>query len=92
MKKANIALAAVCGIALLAIASLSPAAAGAKRYHADSHWRKGAPDIVVKDGRARRLGGGQRRYFGLERFGADPGRGFGVGPDSYECFGYDCNW
>ncbi len=25
-------------------------------------------------------------------FGADPDRYFGVGPGSYECFGYDCNW
>lgn len=22
----------------------------------------------------------------------DPDRYFGVGPGSYECFGYDCNW
>jgi hypothetical protein len=25
-------------------------------------------------------------------FGADPDRYFGVGPGSYECYGYDCNW
>jgi hypothetical protein len=25
-------------------------------------------------------------------FGADPRRYFGVGPGSYECYGYDCNW
>ena len=25
-------------------------------------------------------------------FGADPDRYFGIGPGSYECFGYDCNW
>ena len=24
--------------------------------------------------------------------GADPDRYFGIGPGSYECFGYDCNW
>jgi hypothetical protein len=34
--------------------------------------------------------GGQRRYF--RYFGVDPGVGFGVGPNSYECIGYDCNW
>ena len=50
--------------------------------------------MIVKDGRPRRFGAGQRRYFGLERgyFGVDPGVGFGVGPNSYECYGYDCNW
>ena len=94
MKKASAHLAALGGIALIAIASVSPAWAGAKRYHADSHWRKGGPDIIVKDGLRRRIGGGPLRYFGLERryFGVDPGRGFGVGPNSYECYGYDCNW
>jgi hypothetical protein len=25
-------------------------------------------------------------------FGADRDRYFGVGPGSYECYGYDCNW
>lgn len=25
-------------------------------------------------------------------FGASPDRYFGVGPGSYECYGYDCNW
>ena len=25
-------------------------------------------------------------------FGADPDRYFGIGPGSYECFGFDCNW
>jgi hypothetical protein len=25
-------------------------------------------------------------------FGDDPDRYFGVGPGSYECYGYDCNW
>ena len=90
MKKTSAHLAALGGIALIAIASVSPAEAGAKRCHADSHWRKGGPDIVVKDGLRRR----PLRSFGLERryFGVDPGRGFGVGPNSYECYGYDCNW
>jgi hypothetical protein len=94
MKNASAYLVALAGITLIAIASVSPGSAGAKRYQADAHWRQGGPDIIVKDGRTRRLGGGQRRYFGLERryFGVDPGRGFGVGPNSYECYGYDCNW
>jgi hypothetical protein len=94
MKKTSASLAALAGITLIAIASVSPASAGAKRHHADAHWRQGASDIIVKDGLRRRFGGGQRRYFGLERryFGVDPGRGFGVGPNSYECYGYDCNW
>jgi len=94
MKKASAYLAALVGITLIAIASVSPAVAGAKRYHANPYWRQGGPDIVIKDGHRRRLGSGQRRYFGLERgyFGVDPGRGFGEGPNSYECFGYDCNW
>jgi hypothetical protein len=30
--------------------------------------------------------GGGNIHFG------DPDRYFGVGPGSYECFGYDCNW
>jgi hypothetical protein len=89
MKKASAHLAAI-AITLIAIASVSPASAGAKRHHADSQWRQGAPDIIVKDGLRRRFGGGQRRYF--RYFGVDPGRGFGVGPNSYECYGYDCNW
>jgi hypothetical protein len=94
MKKASAYLAALAGIVLIAIAAVSPASAGSKRHHADPHWRQSGPDIIVKDGRPRRIGGGQRRYFGLERgyFGVDPGRGFGVGPNSYECYGYDCNW
>ena len=25
-------------------------------------------------------------------FGADPDRYFEIGPGSYECFGYGCNW
>jgi len=25
-------------------------------------------------------------------FGADPDRYFGIGPGSYDCYGYDCNW
>jgi hypothetical protein len=94
MKNASAYLAALAAITLIAMAAVSPATAGAKRHQADSQWRQGGPDIVVKDGRPRRLGGGQRRYFRLERgyFGADPDRGFGVGPNSYECYGYDCNW
>jgi hypothetical protein len=31
-------------------------------------------------------------YRPYRRFGGDPGRYFGVGPGSYECYGYDCNW
>jgi hypothetical protein len=89
MKNASAYLAALAGITLIAMASVSPAAAGAKRHQADPHWRQGGTDIVVKDGRPRRLGG-QRRYF--RYFGVDPGVGFGVGPNSYECIGYDCNW
>jgi hypothetical protein len=90
MKKASAHLAALAGIALIAIAAVSPASAGAKKHRADAQWRQGNTDIVVKDGRPRRLGGGQRRYF--RYFGVDPGVGFGVGPNSYECYGYDCNW
>ena len=87
MKKASAALAAIGGITLIAIASMSPAEAGTKRQKADRHWRQAGPEIVVKEGVRGRSGKGQRPYFG-----ADPGRGFGVGPNSYECFGYDCNW
>jgi hypothetical protein len=31
-------------------------------------------------------------YRPYRRFGVDSGRYFGVGPGSYECYGYDCNW
>jgi hypothetical protein len=94
MKKASVYPAVLAGIALIAIAAVSPASAGAKRHYADSQWRQGGPDIIVKNGRPRRLGAGQCRNFGLEHryFGIDPGVGFGVGPNSYECYGYDCNW
>jgi hypothetical protein len=93
MKKTSAHLATIAGIVLIAIASSPPAQAGTKRQHADSQWRQGGPDIVVKDG-VRRRSGGERRSIGQERryFLGDPGRNFGVGPDSYECFGYDCNW
>jgi len=71
-----------------------PASADARRYHAGPHWRQGGPDVIVGDGLRRRLGDGQRRYFGQRRryFGVEPGLDFGVGPNSYECHGYDCNW
>src|SRR5262245_19246511 len=95
MRKASARLvAALAGIALIAIASASPASAESRRHRPDSHWRHGAPDVVVSDEVRRRLGGGQRRYLGQSRryFGADPDRSFGVGPGSYECYGFDCNW
>ena len=71
-----------------------PASADARRYHAGPHWRQGGPDVIVGDGLRRRLGDGQRRYFGQRRryFGVEPGLDFDVGPNSYECHGYDCNW
>ena len=31
-------------------------------------------------------------YRPYRRFGVEYGRYFGVGPGSYECYGYDCNW
>jgi hypothetical protein len=34
----------------------------------------------------------KRSYQYRGYFGADPDRYFGVGPGSYECYGYDCNW
>jgi hypothetical protein len=94
MTTANIALAAIGGITLLAIVSVAPGAAENRRYHTSAHWRHGAPDVIVSDGLRRGLGDGQRRYLGQDRryFGADPDRYFGVGPNSYECVGYDCNW
>ena len=34
----------------------------------------------------------KRLYQNYGYFGVDPERYFGVGPGSYECYGYDCNW
>jgi hypothetical protein len=45
--------------------------------------------VVPKSQDATRPHRSRRLY---QYFGADPDRYFGVGPGSYECFGYDCNW
>ena len=47
------------------------------QYRYDRHWRY-------------RYARRPYQYRGY--FGADPRRYFGVGPGSYECYGYDCNW
>jgi hypothetical protein len=48
-----------------------------ERYRKAQHWR-------YRDAK--------RPYQYRGYFGTDPGRYFGVGSGSYECYGYDCNW
>jgi hypothetical protein len=70
-----------CLVAAIALGGLTPASFAAQKLppahrHHAHHHRHGATSIT-----------GTGRYFG-----ADPDRYFGIGPGSYECFGYDCNW
>jgi hypothetical protein len=87
MKIAGIVLAAVSGLALFGLASAAPASAGHHwRRHRDAHrpyqsqdaWRRRAAPRI-----------GTRRDYSFDDRWA---RYFGVGPNSYECIGYDCNW
>jgi hypothetical protein len=74
----------VCLVAAIALSGLAPASFAAEksppahRHHAHRHHH-GATRITIRQASG--------RYFG-----ADPDRYFGIGPGSYECFGYDCNW
>jgi hypothetical protein len=56
-----------------------------------------AKEVASRGGRYRnarhwRYRHAKRPYHYRGYFGADPRRYFGVGPGSYECYGYDCNW
>jgi hypothetical protein len=88
MKKTSTYLAAIGGITLFAVASVVPAAADPSGYHGNAHWSR------HHDGRDVIFGVKPRRHLneGRQYFGDDPGRYFGVGPGSYECYGYDCTW
>ena len=90
MMQASTGLAVIGGIGLLVLVSAPPASAGPDR----DHWRWGDAKQhqghIDKRGRKRpKVLFGARRY---PYFGVEPGRNFGVGPDSYTCTGYDCNW
>jgi hypothetical protein len=85
MKKASAYLAAIGGITLFAVASVVPASADPWGYHRKARHH-GGRDIIFEVKPRRHLNEG-RHYFG-----DDPGRYFGVGPGSYECYGYDCTW
>jgi hypothetical protein len=91
--------AAASAIAFL-IVTAAPARSqpGAMSLHYDSN-----NVVPVKDAASRRARNRQAHRAGRYRqpkrlyrsygyFGADPDRYFGVGPGSYECYGYDCNW
>jgi hypothetical protein len=96
------------GLSVLAAASaiglavVAAAPAGSQPSAAPLHYDSN--DVLpVKDAASRRaryrqahrsLGYRQpkRLFRDYGYFSADPDRYFGVGPGSYECFGYDCNW
>jgi len=90
MKNACADLVAISGITLFALVSVIPASADSGRYHRQyhsynrrekhDHWHhRNRPEIVFGSRRGHYFGNRWERYFG-------------VGPDSYECYGYDCNW
>lgn len=92
MKDVSLKLAVFGGIALLALVLATPAPAEPGRQHSRQQWqdekRQQSKERRRHRKRARTDSSGQHyRYFG-----ADPDRYFGIGPGSYDCYGYDCNW
>jgi hypothetical protein len=65
------------GFDLNDVALVKEIASRRERYRKAQHWRYRSA---------------KRPYQYRGYFGADPGRYFGVGPGSYECYGFDCNW
>ena len=80
------ALAASGALALLLAASAAPPPAEAKSWR--EQWRQQAAGKHARQ--PRRKGFAWRLDPRLYHW--QPRGHFGVGPGSYECFGYDCNW
>ncbi len=78
------ALAASGALALLLVASAAPPSAEAKSWRE----RQQASAKAVRQPRRKGL------FWRLDPklYHWQPRGHFGVGPGSYECFGYDCNW
>jgi hypothetical protein len=78
-------------VALFALAP-APASADSGRHRTRDQWHDHKPHQAKdhrRDRKRPRIDLGARHY---RYFGDDPDRYFGVGPGSYECYGYDCNW
>jgi hypothetical protein len=80
------ALAAAGALALLLVASAAPPSAEAKSWREE--WRKQEAAKSVRQPRRKGL------FWRLDPklYHWQPRGHFGVGPGSYECIGYDCNW
>lgn len=79
-------------IALFAFAMAAPALAdsGSQSSQYKSHDKKRHQAQKRRHGRKRqRIDSSPAHY---DYFGADPDRYFGIGPGSYDCYGYDCDW
>ncbi len=92
MKNVGTGLAAICGTALIVLTSTAPATADPGRHH----WRQHGNDQKhTRKYDPRRDRNRPKIIFGTQPhhyLDVEPGRNFGVRPDSYTCYGYDCNW
>ena len=78
------------GIALFAFAVPALADPGRQHSRYESQDEKRAQlQRRRRDRKRQKIDSGTAHY---RYFGADPDRYFGVGPGSYDCHGYDCNW
>jgi hypothetical protein len=79
-------------IALFALSLAAPALAdsGGQYSQYKSHDGKRAQLQKRRRDRKRQRIDSSPAHYGY--FGADPDRYFGIGPGSYDCYGYDCNW
>lgn len=69
------------------VSSLNDVAAVKDAGYRRGRYREARPQLRYRSVTRSHLYRPKYRYFG-----ADPDRYFGVGPGSYECYGYDCNW
>ncbi len=79
-------------IALFAVSLAAPALADPGSQSSRYESRDGKRAQLQKrrrDRKRQRIDSSPAHY---DYFGADPDRYFGVGPGSYDCYGYDCNW
>jgi hypothetical protein len=79
-------LAASAALALLLAVSAAPPSAEAKSWR--EQWRQQEAAKSVPQHRRKRFGW----RLDPRLYHWQPRGHFGVGPGSYECFGYDCNW
>jgi len=78
------------GIALVALAAPALADSGRQQLRYESQDEKrDQSQKRRRDRKRQRIDSSPAHY---RYFGADPDRYFGIGPGSYDCYGYDCNW